>query len=87
MEAIHLQKAVEEDGEIFLFLTGLPFKKGQFVEIILLSNDATTLNCASLTARQLLQSDLVGLWEDRSDVEDSSAYARQLRKQAQNRRG
>jgi len=85
MEAIRLQKAVEKDGEIFL--TGLPYKKGQFVEMILLSDASTTPNRPRLTARQLLQSDVVGLWEDRSDIEDSSAYARQLRETAQNRRG
>jgi hypothetical protein len=29
--------------------------------------------------RQLLQSDLIGLWQDRDDILDSSVYARQLR--------
>ncbi len=53
--------------------------------MILLSDGSTTLNRSRLTARQLLQSDLVGLWEDRGDIEDSSAYARQLREQVQNR--
>ncbi len=85
MEAIRLQKAVEKDGEIFL--TGLPYTKGQFIELILLSDASTLLSSSRLTARQLLQSDLIGLWEDRDDIEDSSAYARQLREQAQNRRG
>jgi len=82
MEAIRLQRAVEKDGEIFL--TGLPYKKGQFIEMILLSEASTTPNHPRLTARQLLHSDLVGLWKDRSDIEDSSAYARQLREMAQN---
>ncbi|MCI0692572.1 hypothetical protein L0337_11285 [candidate division KSB1 bacterium] len=81
MEAIRLQRAVEKDGEIFL--AGLPYKKGQFVEMILLSDGSTTLNRSRLTARQLLQSDLIGLWEDRDEIEDSSAYARQLREEAQ----
>jgi len=85
MEAIRLQRAIEKDGEIFL--TGLPYKKGQFVELILLSDVSTLLSSPRLTARQLLQSDLIGLWEDRDDIEDSSAYARQLREMAQNRRG
>lgn len=80
MEAIRLQKAVEKDGEIFL--TGLPYKKGQFVEMILLCDGSTTLNRPRLTARQLLRSDLIGLWEDRTEIEDSSAYARQLREEA-----
>ena len=31
MEAIHVHKVVEKDGEILL--TGLPYKKGQYVEM------------------------------------------------------
>lgn len=38
-----------------------------------------------LTARELLQSDLVGMWADREDIEDSLSFARQLRQQAQHR--
>ncbi len=85
MEAIRLQRALEKDGEIFL--TGLPYKKGQYIEMILLVDPSTTYSRPRLTARQLLHSELIGLWEDRSDIEDSAAYARQLREQAQNRRG
>ena len=33
----------------------------------------------NFTARDLLQSELVGLWADRSDIGDSLSYARQLR--------
>ena len=80
MEAIRLQRAVEKDGEIFL--TGLPYKTGQFIEMILLSEVSTMATRPRLTASQLLQSDLIGLWEDRDDIEDSSAYARQFREQA-----
>ncbi len=86
MEAIRLQRSVEKDGEIFL--TGLPYKKGQYVEMILLFDPPpTTPSRPRLTARQLLHSELIGLWDDRSDIEDSAAFARQLREQAQNRRG
>ena len=35
-----------------------------------------------LTARDLLQSDLVGLWADRDDIGDSLSFARHLRRQA-----
>ena len=38
-----------------------------------------------LTARELAESELVGMWADRDDIEDSSAFARQLREQAQRR--
>jgi hypothetical protein len=39
-----------------------------------------------LTARDLLQSDLLGLWADRDDIGDSLSFARQLRRQAERRR-
>ena len=39
-----------------------------------------------LTARDLLQSDLVGLWADREDISDSLSFARRLRRQAEHRR-
>lgn len=85
MEAIRLNKVVERDGEIFV--TGLPCKKGQHVEMILLIEPSTMPRHPHLTARQILHSELIGLWRDRGDIEDSAAYARQLRVQAQRRRG
>jgi len=39
-----------------------------------------------LTAAQLLQSGLVGLWADRTDLGDSREFARRLREQAQIRK-
>lgn len=38
-----------------------------------------------LTAADLLQSGLVGLWADRTDLGDSREFARRLREQAQTR--
>ena len=38
-----------------------------------------------LTVQDLRQSGIIGLWQDRMDIKDSSAYARQLREQAQKR--
>jgi len=38
-----------------------------------------------LTARELLESDLVGLWADRDDIGDSVSFARQLRQKAEHR--
>jgi hypothetical protein len=40
---------------------------------------------ASFTARELLESKLVGLWADRKDIKDSAKFARKLREKAQNR--
>jgi hypothetical protein len=38
-----------------------------------------------MTAADLLQSSLVGLWADRTDIGDSVAFARKLRQQAEHR--
>ena len=85
MEAIRIHKVVEKDGEIFV--KGVPCKKGQYVEMILLIEPSAMLRRPCLTARRLLRSGLIGLWKDRKDIGDSAAYARQLREQAQSRRG
>jgi len=84
MKAIHLYREIEKDGEISV--TGLPFKKGQHVEVILVPEPKTKIK-PRLTAHQLLNSELVGLWKDRADIGDSAIYARQLREEAQRRRG
>lgn len=38
-----------------------------------------------LTAQDLLESKLVGLWVDRGDIEDSVEFARRLRREAEHR--
>lgn len=84
MEAIRLDKVLDKDGEIFL--KGLPYKKGQRLELILLLSEETSRpSLTQITARKLLGSKLIGLWKDREDIGDSSRYARNLREQAQRR--
>ena len=83
MEAIRVQQVIAEDGEVVI--TGLPYKKGQAVEIILLLQPTRTVPRSRLTVRQLRQSGLIGLWKDRNDIQDGAAYARRLREQAQKR--
>jgi hypothetical protein len=83
MEAVRLQRVIEKDGE--LLLTNLPCKKGQHVEVIVLSEPPASPQLQQLTAKRLLESGLVGLWQDREDITDSTAYARQLREEAQRR--
>jgi hypothetical protein len=39
-----------------------------------------------MTASDLLDSDLVGMWAERTDIGDSREFARRLREQAQSRR-
>ncbi|MCS7040951.1 MAG: hypothetical protein NZP34_15195, partial [Caldilineales bacterium] len=57
------------------------------VEVIVLPKGRETELRPRLTVGQLRRSGLIGLWKDRTDIEDSSAYARQLREQAQQREG
>lgn len=85
MNAIRLHKVLEHDGE--LVLTGLPYRKGQKIELIVLSEILDQAQPPLLTADKLLHSEIVGLWKERKDIVDSSAYARQLREQAQRRTG
>jgi hypothetical protein len=84
MEAIRFEQVIEKDGEIIM--KGLPFKKGQHVELIFLTepHDASRQN--RIPSNFLRSSKLIGLWKDREDIVDSADYARQLRERAQSRR-
>ena len=83
MEAIRLHQVVEKDGEILL--TGLPFRKGQLVEMIVLPDAPAPQERPPLTVRALMESGLIGMWKDRDDIGDSAEFARKLREQAQRR--
>ena len=83
MEAIRVQQTIQKKGE--LTLRNLPVEKGQQVEVLLLFTPAEKSTQPRLTARQLRHSGLIGLWKEREEITDSSAYARQLREQAQQR--
>jgi len=82
MEAVRLNTVVKKDGEITM--RGLPFKKGDRVEMILLAASAP-IGERKLTARRLRRSGLVGLWKNRTDIADSAEFARRMREQAQSR--
>ena len=77
IEAVQVHKVLTKDGEVVI--TGLPYKRGQSVEIILFPQSTTPPPRARLTAGHLRRSGLIGLWQDRQDIGDSSVYARQLR--------
>jgi len=83
MKSIHLQQTVKKDGEIHV--NGLPFKKGERIELIVQSESSAKKEKHYMTAKELLNSDLVGLWENRKDIKDSASFARKLREQAQRR--
>ena len=81
MEAVRIREKIKKDGQIQL--TGLPFKKGQIIEMIVMSEPSRRRSKPS-TARQLLASGIVGMWKDRG-IKDSLAFARTLREKAQRR--
>ena len=83
MEAIRIQQTIQKRGE--LTLRNLPVEAGQQVEVLLLFTPSEKSNRPRMTARQLLNSGLIGLWKERQDIVDSASYARQLREQAQRR--
>ena len=83
MEAVQVQQVMARDGEILI--TGLPYKRGQAVEVIVFLQPPMPQPRARLTVGQLRKSGLIGLWQDRDDIGDSAAYARKLREQAQSR--
>lgn len=80
---IHIRQVVERDGEVHV--TGLPYRKGDEVDVTLVVGSRTGDVPSGLTAQELLNSPLVGMWKDRVDIQDSAVYARQLREKAQRR--
>ena len=81
MGTLQISSIIEKDGE--LHLHNLPYKKGSRV-ILAIKPETTDNGRRKFTARDLLESDLVGMWEARTDIpEDSSQFARILRERAQ----
>jgi len=80
MQAFKIMEIVKKDGE--LKMSGLPLRKGQRVEMIVMTEPLT--ESIGATAQNLLKSKIVGLWKDRP-IEDSAMYARILRDEAQDR--
>jgi len=84
MQAVRIEQMVSEDGR--LTISGLPYKRGERVEIIVLPHvEKSESPQPALTVGKLRASGLVGLWEGRNDIEDSAVYARRLRQEAQRR--
>jgi hypothetical protein len=84
VEAMRIEKTLEKDGEIVL--KGLPsYRKGEKVELIVLSGPSEEQEPRGMTAADLLKSGLVGIWKDREDIGDSSEFARKLRARVEKR--
>lgn len=84
MEALQLRQVIAKDGEVLI--TGLPYKKGESVEITVVVRPTTVLPRQRLTVGHLRRSGLIGMWKDRDDISNAPVYARQLREQAQQRK-
>ena len=65
-------------------MTGLPARKGEEAEIIVLFKRYREQR--GMTMGELLKTDLVGLWKDRTDIGDSVEFTRQLRRSIRKRR-
>ncbi|HOC70346.1 MAG TPA: hypothetical protein PLL36_05220 [Candidatus Hydrogenedentes bacterium] len=81
MNTITVEQRITVDGEITV--KGLPIKRGQYVEVIVVPHEEKTQEKEPLTVHRLKQSGLIGLWKDREDITNSASYARLLREQAQ----
>lgn len=67
MQAIRLQQTIEKDGEIEIHLSDLPVFQGQQVDVVVLLSPLPEPK-KTFTARQLLNSGLIGVWENRTDI-------------------
>jgi hypothetical protein len=83
MKAIKVQAVVQEEGQVTV--TSLLLRRGQRVELIVLVEPQEQGPAGAPTARKLRRSPLVGLWQDRPEIDDSAEYARQLRREAPER--
>lgn len=75
---------IEEDGELAVSLSNLPYKKGQHVkiEVTLMEEQEPKI----ITLGDLLASGAVGMWANRTDIKDSSEFSRQLRAEVETSR-
>lgn len=80
LNTITVEQRITVDGEITI--KGLPIKRGQYVEVIVVPHEEKMPLKEPLTVRGLKHSGLIGLWKDRKDITDSATYARLLREQA-----
>ena len=71
------------DGKVIVPDEPLDLRPGQRL-VVRIEEDTPTTSGGG-TAADLLNSPLVGLWKDRTDITDSAEYARQLRRRAETR--
>jgi len=83
--AVRRKTVVQPGGVIEIRSSDLT--PGAAAEVIVLLDAPETMpsHRHMMTATDLLESDLVGIWEDREDIGDSVEFARRLRRQAEQR--
>lgn len=86
MNRIIVKSRVSSDGVLHLHVPVGPGEADQEVQVTVESVAALSARRPSMSASDLLDSGLVGIWADRTDMGDSQAFARRLREQAQTRR-
>jgi hypothetical protein len=87
MIRIVVKSKVGSDGVLHLDLPVGPAEANKDVQVTVEPAPAeTTGKPTTISAADLLQSGLIGIWADRTDISDSREYARRLRDQAQTRR-
>ncbi|OGO79506.1 MAG: hypothetical protein A3K41_07270 [Chloroflexi bacterium RIFOXYD12_FULL_57_15] len=82
MTAFRQKVTVKRGGVINLRSQSL--KAGDTAEVIVLVENGKK-KAKTMTAADLLQSNLFGIWADRKDIGDSLEFARSLRRQAEQR--
>lgn len=87
MNRIILKSKVSSDGVLHLHL---PIGKADADKEVQVTVEPVVLalggNGLGLVASDLLNSGLIGMWADRTDIGDGREFARRLREQAQSRR-
>ena len=79
MNDVMLHVTLAENG--VLVVSGLPFKKGEELDVVLRRSSEPTR--VLFTGKALAESALVSLWEQRIDIGDTTEFARKLREEAQ----
>lgn len=86
MDRIIVRSKVGSDGVLHLQVPIGQAEADTGVHVTIEADPAVSGMTPTTTAAELLQSDLVGLWADRTDLGDSQEFARRLREKAQTRR-
>ena len=86
MDRIIVRSKIGNDGILHLDVPVGKADANQEVHVTIEPNAGAFSKPLTISAAELLQSELVGIWADRADIGDSREFARRLREEAQTRR-